>query len=332
METFHTMIESRLNHPELGSIIVVQQRLHDDDLSGVLLRKGGWKHLALPLIAETQEVHHIGSRVWTRRPGDVLVPERWSDEVVTAVRKSVGEAVFATQYQQNPSASFGDLIKDDNLRRFQLIDLPADARRNLTISIDTALKKDDDASYGVALVMATDGRHHYVIDVLRGRFDFPELRDAVLRLLGQYQITNILIEEATVGPALASTLREHGHASILCPTRGRSKLERFQEQLHLFVDGRVWVACDQAWVVTLINELLRFPHDRHDDQVDALTQYLAWTSSNARTHPPVVMGTSSTEARLVRAMGGAPPPRGVHPMRNPGLRARRRWRRLTPGR
>ena len=112
-------------------------------------------------------------------------------------------------------------------------------------------------------------------------------------------------------------MREKGKWAELRPTRGRSKQERVEEQLHLFADGCVYVAGDQPWTTALVDEVLRFPHGRHDDQVDALTQYLAWFAEKGRVHTPVTMSTTSSDLLAFRAMSGVTTPRGVHPMRNP---------------
>jgi hypothetical protein len=109
VEVFNTMIASRLDLPEQGVIIVVAQRLHDDDLPGVLIRQGGWAQLSLPLVAEADEVYQIGARTWIRKQGDVLVPEFYSDDAVADLRKRLGEWNFAAQYQQNPGAALGEL-------------------------------------------------------------------------------------------------------------------------------------------------------------------------------------------------------------------------------
>ena len=299
VEVFNTMIASRLDLPEQGVIIVVAQRLHDDDLPGVLIRQGGWAQLSLALVAEADEVYQIGARTWIRKQGDVLVPEFYSDDAVADLRKRLGEWNFAAQYQQNPGAALGELIKDEYLRRFQLAQLPSEARR-LTLSIDTALKQGEDASYTVALVIATDGRYHYVIDVLRGKFDLAQMRDAILRLLARHHISRILIEDSAAGTGLQSMLREQRQPAQLWPTRGRSKQERLEEHLHLFVDGCVFVAIDQPWATELVSELLRFPNGRYDDQVDALTQYLAWAISKEGAFTRVVLGANSWEGRMER--------------------------------
>ena len=93
-ETYHEMIASRLDDPARGAIIVVHQRLHEDDLSGHLLAKGGWRHHKLPLVAEEETTYQIGARLWVRPPGDVLLPERFTEETIRRLRAEQGETIF----------------------------------------------------------------------------------------------------------------------------------------------------------------------------------------------------------------------------------------------
>jgi hypothetical protein len=167
-ENFDTMVASRLDNQLRGAIVIVGQRLHENDLSGYLLAKGGWKHISLPLVAEEPTSLQIDSRLWVRNPGDVLLPALWSADAVAQTRAAVGEAIFSAQYQQNPSAANGELIKPDHIRKFA--ELPPDANRYI-LSWDTAVKTGPNSSYTVCLVFVTDGRRHYVVDVLRARLD-----------------------------------------------------------------------------------------------------------------------------------------------------------------
>ena len=222
-ETYHGMIASRLDNPARGAIIVVHQRLHEDDLSGDLLAKGGWRHHKLPLVAEEETTYQIGARPWVRSPGDVLLPELFTEEAIRRLRAERGEAIYSTQYQQNPSATEGDLIKRDHIRMFQ--ELPPGARQ-ITLSLDTATKTSEASSFSVCLVIASDDKRHYVVDVFRARVDPVQLRDAVLRLIAQYKPHKILIEDASSGVSLHAMLKETNHPAELRPTRGQGKEER----------------------------------------------------------------------------------------------------------
>jgi len=100
---------SRLNNKETGCIIIVMQRLHQDDLVGHVLEQEPWEVVSFPAIAEEGEIHHIESpleaRSFRRRAGDVLHPERESRATLAVIRQTIGEYNFASQYQQNPPRS-----------------------------------------------------------------------------------------------------------------------------------------------------------------------------------------------------------------------------------
>jgi hypothetical protein len=102
---------SRLNNKETGAIVVVMQRLHEDDLAGHLLRMGSWDHLMLPAIAlEEHEIPLCHGKVQIRRPGDLLHPERENAETVERIRAEIGSLQFSAQYQQQPVPVEGNLI------------------------------------------------------------------------------------------------------------------------------------------------------------------------------------------------------------------------------
>jgi predicted phage terminase large subunit-like protein len=321
-QTFENMISSRLDDPVRGTIIVVQQRLHEADLTGYLLSKGGWDILCLPLVAEEEKTHKFGNYEWRRPAGNVLLPERFPEAEIQKIRANNGETIFATQWQQNPASTRGELIKPEYL-------IPIDAcppgATRIFIAADTAVKQTATSDYTVFLVIATDGTRHYVVDVLRARFDLVEMRDAVIRLLQRHRVEKVLIEDSASGPGLHTMLAEKGLRSELRPVGGRNKEERLEKHLHFFVDRRIYVLNNQSWTVDFRNELVRFPVARHDDQVDALTLYLEYMFSDAPTRP-CILSVNSWEERMARAMGAPRLRKGEHPMRPRRPGGGLRWR------
>ena len=99
---FNHTISTRLNQPRTGKIIVVMQRLAEDDLTGHLLRQGGWNHLAIPLVAEHPETYQLYHGVRERAAGDILHPARVGAAEIARLR--LNEMCFQSQYQQNPQA------------------------------------------------------------------------------------------------------------------------------------------------------------------------------------------------------------------------------------
>jgi hypothetical protein len=120
---------SRLNDKHWGCIILIMQRLHEDDLVGHVLSQDDWEILSFPAIAEQDEEHLVetplGTQRFTRRVGDVLHPQRESRETLAHIRQTLGEYNFAGQYQQAPAPLGGGLIKANWFRTYQPGELPA---------------------------------------------------------------------------------------------------------------------------------------------------------------------------------------------------------------
>jgi hypothetical protein len=110
----HTLY-SRLNNKDKGCIIIIMQRLHEDDLVGHVLQRGQWKVLSFPAIAVEDETYVIktpyGARNVRRRAGEALHPERESLEVLQTIHNTQGEYNFAGQYQQQPTPLGGGMVK-----------------------------------------------------------------------------------------------------------------------------------------------------------------------------------------------------------------------------
>ena len=113
---FQNTLLSRLNDKAKGCIIIVMQRLHQDDLVGHLLEQEQWDVLSLPAIAATDICHAIddpfGRRYFRRKAGEALHPEREPIDVLNAIKRQVGEYNFASQYQQSPVPLEGGLVKE----------------------------------------------------------------------------------------------------------------------------------------------------------------------------------------------------------------------------
>src|SRR5246500_241846 len=105
-EWFDHTLYSRQNDKQHGAIVIIMQRLHEDDLVGHVLAQEPWEVLSFPAIAEADEVHRIETiwepRCFTRRRGEALHPEREPLDTLERIRRTIGEYNFAGQYQQAP--------------------------------------------------------------------------------------------------------------------------------------------------------------------------------------------------------------------------------------
>jgi hypothetical protein len=111
-EWYSTTLLSRLDDKTTGAIVLVMQRLHEDDLAGKLLREDNWRHLNLPAIAEDDEDIAIGPHVsHRRRKGDILHPAREPAQILDKIKQEMGSLAFSAQYLQRPIPIEGNLIK-----------------------------------------------------------------------------------------------------------------------------------------------------------------------------------------------------------------------------
>src|SRR5271170_559968 len=126
---YEDTLYSRLNSKATGCIIIIMQRLHEDDLVGHLVQQGGWKVLKFPAIAVEDETHVISTRLGEhavqRRVGEALHPERESLEILENIRRTLGEYNFAGQYQQEPAPRGGGMVKLAWFKTYEVGEQPA---------------------------------------------------------------------------------------------------------------------------------------------------------------------------------------------------------------
>ena len=125
IDWFKQTFVSRLNNKKRGAIVVVMQRLHDQDLTGYLQENSGglWEHLRLPAIAEKPVTIYMGGFSVERKAGDILQPERESKSQLSQAKIELGSYGFAAQYQQTPLLREGGMVKRSWLRRYEMVDI-----------------------------------------------------------------------------------------------------------------------------------------------------------------------------------------------------------------
>jgi predicted phage terminase large subunit-like protein len=269
---FNTLL-SRLDDKQTGAVVVVMQRLHMDDLSGALLRDAGeWTHLKLQAIAEVDEQTLIGSRrSYQRQAGDVLHPEREPMSRLELSRAQLGSDTFTAQYQQAPVPPGGAMIKRAWVGRYE--QLPSSRGRLIIQSWDTANKEGGQNDWSVCTTWLIHENTYYLVDVLRGRFDYPTLKARVLEHANLHRPSKILVEDAGVGTALVQELAPSRFSAIAIKPE-RDKITRMSIQSGKFESGKVFFPRWAPWLAELEMELFAFPGARHDDQVDSISQAL----------------------------------------------------------
>jgi predicted phage terminase large subunit-like protein len=281
IDWFGGSLVSRPNDKENGPIIVVMQRLHENDLAGHLIAQGIWTHLDLPAIAEEDSVIAVGpGKQIIRHRGDVLHPERESRAALDRIKVESGSLKFSAQYQQRPVPLEGNLIRRDWFRSYDQLPPAAPADR-VVQSWDVAMMTGEGNDFSVCTTWRMVGPDYYLIDVFRERLQYPDLRRKIAILAAKHGAQTILIENAGPGMPLLQDLRRELPAGMPYPIGRKpdgSKADRMVAQSAKIEAGHVHLPKDADWLGSFLNELLGFPLGQHDDQVDSVSQFLNWAA------------------------------------------------------
>jgi predicted phage terminase large subunit-like protein len=253
-----------------GSIVLVQTRWSEKDMTGQLLRSMAkdpladqWEVVELPAIFEN---------------GDPCWPEYWSLEDLTAVKASIPASKWNAQYQQNPTGEENAIIPREQWKRWDKAVVPQ--LEFVIQSYDTAFSKRETADYSAITTWGVfypdgDGIPNLILlDSKKGRWDFPELKQVAFEQYGYWDPDTVIIEAKASGMPLTQELRQTGIPVVnFTPSKGADKVTRVHAVSPLFEAGMVW-APDEVFADELIEEVAAFPNGEYDDLVDSMTQAL----------------------------------------------------------
>jgi len=250
-----------------AAIVCIGTRFIDDDIFGRILESGyakSWKFVRIPAIAEEEDVLH-------RAPGAALWPGHMPLRELLERREQMGSRVFEAQFQQNPLPAEGGLIKSAWLEA-RYMRIPDGAK--VIMSLDAAAKTGLANDYSVIAVLASDDSRHYLIDIIRRKVDFPDLRRMLLAAYEAYHPSTIYIEDASNATPLIQELRRDTYLPIVASKPLGSKIARLEAVSGTIEAGKLLLPDDRTiaapWLTEFLREILAFPGGRHDDQVDAL--------------------------------------------------------------
>lgn len=276
---FDSTLLSRLNNKTTGCIIIIMQRLHQDDLVGHVLGQDKWEVVSFPAIAESDKAFHIesiiGTKIVKRLEGEPLHAARESLTMLEITRQNITSYNFSSQYQQNPQPVGGAVVKSNWLQYYE----PAVELSTFPLilqSWDTANKSSELNDYSVCTTWGVKNNRYYLLHVLRKRLEYPDLKRSVKEMVTQFKPHAILIEDKSSGIALIQDLKNDGVSRIVpyLPNAGMDKEMRLFAQTALFENGQVFLPQQAPWLDEYKNELFSFPGTKYDDQVDSTTQAL----------------------------------------------------------
>lgn len=268
-------VSSRLNDPKKGAIVLVAQRLHEDDLPGHLLSTGGWHELCLPMEEwKNREVDMPKNMLLARPAGNLLHEARIGKKEIARLRREMGERDFEAQYNQRPMPPGGALFKLEWLERYDSPP-PPQSIELIVQSWDTAYDIEEHHDYSVCTTWGISGQRYYLLDVFRKKLEFPHLQRAILRQRRIWKAGLVVIEKAGSGISLYQNIagsNPNHWLKYLSPQK--AKIDRASQQTPKFERGEIVVPRAAEWLDTFENEFLTFPHGKHDDQVDSVVQFL----------------------------------------------------------
>ena len=204
------------------------------------------------------------------------------------LKREMGPIAFSAQYQQSPIPPGGTIIKRQWLTTYDKISSHEGDR--VIMSWDIALSEMETGDYSACVILLARKEVIFVLEVLRGRFPFGQLKEKIIELKWRYTPSTLLIENSPISLGLIQSLREQS-VNVVAYKPDTDKRARLIAQTDLFAGGSVRLPRCAKWREELIAELLAFP-GRHDDQ-------------GGRSHPGDRLGTSELEPRtIVSVVGG----------------------------
>jgi predicted phage terminase large subunit-like protein len=310
---FDNEIQTRLDRPKKGCIVIIAHRISENDLPGHVLQKGGWKHLKLPLIAMRSRTYDLGEgELWERKKGELLRPDAFTKQDIRRLRDSK-QPGFETLQQQNPGGRDRLRIKAEFFPAFSA-DQPM-GQSPVVLSIEPGQKGGPTNSFSVIQAWAPKDGAHLLLDQWREHASYPEFRSQARLFIRKYRPSVVLIEDTGQGPSLRAEVKAQNGMELVPIIPVGDKIERLRRHRRAIRDGLVQLPQGAAWHAEFISEATQFPYGPFDDQMDALSQYLDWIAEhpNPPKRPPMAIcqGVGSEGLPLASWSGASTQARGI---------------------
>lgn len=309
---YRATLRTRLEQP--GAIIVIQTRWHQDDLAGWLQKESDedWLVVSLPAIAEADEEIYLPddptTPAWTRKKGEALWPEKIPLADLLGTMASMGGENghwWRALYQQSPTKIGGGVLKPEEFRRYERVDggyvldtpagprmVPMTATRFGIMDLAASLKTQ--ADYTVLGVFAMSGPDLLLLDILRGRWEGPDLPRVASQVYAVYKPGYIGVEQVGFQLSTVQDLRRGDPRADPprppLPIKGLQphgdKMTRALTLAARLGGGNVYAPTSAPWLAQAEAEMAEFPRGEHDDVVDVLSyaalEQSGWHDSTLR--------------------------------------------------
>ena len=271
IESFTDVLYSRLDNPSVSVRIVLQQRVHENDISGYLIRTNKHKYhwICIPAIL-SQDLHPV--YLSTNYTNKFFWENRFNAQVMADFKSTMRPAPYAGQLLQRPVPEEGDMIKrawfEDTMKQSEMLGL----KLQWNLVLDTAYTKKTTNDPTGFMVVAKYGNKIIIRFVQRKWLEFNELMDEIKELQRIYGIHKIYVEEKASGISIMQELKRQTKYNVLgLHPKTQDKIERVKAAQPSMSAKRVILVKDDTWNEDLLSECASFPFSVHDDLVDCLT-------------------------------------------------------------
>ncbi len=251
-----------------GKIVCVMTRWNTKDLTGILLKNQSEPKSDQWDIVEFPAIMPSGKPVW---------PEYWKLDELESVKASLSLGKWNAQWMQNPTSEEGAILKREWWKDWDKDYIPK--LEHVIQSYDTAFMKKETADYsaittwGIFRENEDSPAQLLLLDAVKDRFEFPELRRVAKEQYDYWQPETVLVEAKASGLPLTYELRNMGIPVVnYTPSRGNDKHTRVNSVAPLFESGNIWAPLSKQFAQEVIEECAAFPFGDHDDLVDSTTQ------------------------------------------------------------
>lgn len=288
IEWWDEEMSTRGSDPATSAKVIIMQRLHDSDLTGHVLRQGGYELLCLPAEFEIDRkcITSIGWEDPRKEDGELLFPDRFGRKELDELKLRLGSFAYAAQMQQRPTPREGGIIQTDWLKYYRI--RPHFPK---TIQVwDTASKAGETNAFWVCGTWGIHEGGYYLLDVFRKRMEYPEGKRMAFNLALRDRPDAIVIEDKSSGTHLIqefnqgiSTEGQKIWFNVIPVKPESDKITRMAVEAPAIESGRVYLPENAEWLAEFISEITTFPFASTADQVDMLSMFLRWAKENPLT-------------------------------------------------
>jgi predicted phage terminase large subunit-like protein len=314
------VIPTRSNDPSLSAMVIIQQRLHEEDLSGYILEHEaeGWTHLCLPgrYEADRKSVTSLGWEDPRTVEGELLWPERFTEESLKKLEATMGPYIFAGQIQQRPAPKGGGIIlrewwqlwEDSTFPKMDFVlacldtAYTTDSQNDPSGLIVWGVFSDDREARSRVITKIADSDQRLrpievedmrsvvlprvvLMNAWERRLRLHELVKDVADSCQRYKVDLLLIENKAAGISVAQEMRRlfaNSRFGVqLFDPKSQDKMSRLISVQHLFAEGLIFAPTERyKWVDMVIKQIENFPAAKHDEFVDLTSMGLRYLRDN----------------------------------------------------